>query len=194
MVIHLIHGIHTQGDTPVEGLITYMKDFETRYPDYGFILGVETRIVNPIIVGSLLPYIAPEDIVIGHSNGCAIAYDLMNRGVEMAGAVFINAALEQDIIRPKTIPWIDIYYNQGDEITEAAKLGAKLGVTDIVWGEMGHAGYLGNDPEITSYNCGATGGMPIVSGHSDFFTPTKLASWGPFVYAKIQAHLSQASS
>lgn len=172
--------------TPIEGLIPYLVPRAVAYPDYGWIAGLETRVVNPIIVGTIKPYIGPEDILICHSNGCAIGYDLMNRGVKMGGAIFINAALEQKINRPAGVPWIDVYYNSGDTVTEAAKLGAELGLTDLVYGEMGHAGYLGTDLAITNYNCGATLRMSVVSGHSDFFT--KLADWGPFLVKKLEAH------
>jgi hypothetical protein len=172
----LIHGIHTSGPAPIEGLIPYITRYPVKYPDYGWIAGLETRIANPIIVGSLLPFIEPDDYLVGHSNGCAIIYDLMNAGARMKGAVFINAALEQNITRPAGVPWIHVIYNPGDEITEAAKLGAELGLTDPVWGEMGHAGYNGTDPMIPNTNAG-----PQVSGHSDLFTPSHLATWGPFV-------------
>jgi hypothetical protein len=191
MIIHLVHGIHTTGQTPIEGLNPYLPfGSHIAYPDYGFILGVESRIVNPIITGTLKPYVSPTDIMIGHSNGCAIIYDLMHRGVAMAGAVFVNAALEQNIIRPATVPWIDVYFNAGDTITEAAKLGAMLGIDDPVWGEMGHAGYLGSDLNIQNIDCGRTAGLPVVDGHSDFFTPGKLAGWGPYLAQRLAAHLT----
>lgn len=187
-MIHLIHGIHTQGESPVQGLIPYLHaaGFDVRYPDYGWIAGLETRLANPIICGSLMPYIGAEDIVIGHSNGCAISYDLLQRGVKVKGAIFINAALEQSI-KPLA-PWTDIYFNPGDEVTEVARIGAKIGITDLTWGEMGHAGYNGNDPSITNCNCGSTPGMPVISGHSDFFTPAKLAAWAPFLIKRLAAH------
>jgi hypothetical protein len=189
-MIHLIHGIHTEGESPVEGLIPFLDPLSVKYPDYGYILGVETRIVNPIIVGALRSYIEPGDIIIGHSNGCAVAYDLMRTGAPIAGMVFINAAVEQTIVRQAPTKWIDIYFNPGDEITEAAKLGKQLGITDPVWGEMGHAGYKGTDPAIINFNCGATVGLPIVSGHSDFFTPSKLAKWGPFLADRIKQRIT----
>ena len=188
-MIHLIHGIHTEGLSPIDGLIPYLPA-PTAYPDYGWIAGLETRVANPIIVGCLKPYIARCDILIGHSNGCAVIYDLLNSGVACAGAIFINAALEQTIIRQMGCPWIDVYFNEGDEITEAAKIGAQLGLTDPVWGEMGHAGYSGTDPKITNINCGSTQGLPFVSGHSDFFVPSKLAWWGPFLAKRLAAHLA----
>jgi hypothetical protein len=190
MTVHLVHGIHTQGASPVQGLIPYLTaaGFETRYPDYGWIAGLETKIANPIICGSLRPYIATDDIVVGHSNGCAILYDMLQSGLKVSGAVFINAALEQSI--QPLAPWTDVYYNPGDDITEAAELGAKLGLTDRTWGAMGHGGYVGNAPSIVSYNCGLTSGMPVVWGHSDFFTPANLVFWAPFLIARIKQHFA----
>lgn len=185
-MIHLLHGIHTAGPSPIEGLIPYLAPYSIKYPDYGYILGVETCQINPAVVGTLKPYVNPQDIFICHSNGCAIAYDLMSQGVKVAGAIFINGALNSHFGRPSGCGWIDVYWNAGDTITEAAKIGAQLGIDDPSWGELGHSGYLGTDPLVTNYNCGVKVGMPIVSGHSDFFT--KLAAWGPFLMDTLQAH------
>lgn len=189
-MIHLIHGIHTQGESPVQGLIPFLTpSAAVKYPDYGYILGVETRIINPVIVGTLLAYIEPGDILIGHSNGAAVAYDLMRAGAPISGMVLINAAVEQTIVRQAPCKWIDVYFNPGDKITEAAKLGQELGVVDAVWGEMGHAGYKGSDPAITNFNCGGTPDMPTVDGHSDFFTPAKLAKWGVWLADRVKGRL-----
>ena len=186
-MIHLIHGIHTGGPSPIEGLIPYLTPYKVAYPDYGYILGVETREINPAVVGTLKPYIQPEDVLICHSNGCAIAYDLMSQGVKVAGAIFVNGALNARFDRPPGCGWVDVYWNSGDTITEAAKVGALLGIDDPSWGELGHSGYLGIDPLIANFNCGATPGMVAVSGHSDFFT--KLAAWGPFLVERLRGHL-----
>jgi hypothetical protein len=162
----------------------FLTGFDIRDPDYGYILGIESRRINPIVVGCLMPFVEPDDILICHSNGCAIAYDLM-RLQAVKGAAFIDAALEQNITRPAGCDWIDCYYNPDDTVTEAAKLGAALGLTDLCWGEMGHAGYSGSDSAIMNINCGATDGMPIVRGHSDFFTAGNLAWWGPYLAKRI---------
>jgi hypothetical protein len=168
-VIHLIHGIHTGGPSPIEGLIPLLAPLAIAYPDYGYILGAETRVINPAVVGTLKPYVGEKDILICHSNGAAIAYDLMMKGTKVGGAIFINAALDTNIVLPPGCPWIDVYYNEGDTITEAAELGKLLGIDDPVWGEMGHAGYKGNNPNISSFNGTSSPGMSVVCGHSDFF-------------------------
>jgi len=83
-----------------------------------------------------------------------------------------------------------VYFNAGDEITEAAMCAQRLGLVDKVWGEMGHAGYLGADQKISSTDCGATAGEPNLSGHSDMGTPAKFVAWAPFVVQRIRAHLT----
>jgi pimeloyl-ACP methyl ester carboxylesterase len=191
-MIHLIHGIHTEGASPVQGLIPYLNaaGFQVKYPDYGYILGLETRVVNPIVVNSLDCYMQDGDILIGHSNGCAIIYELLNRQAAVyGGAILINAALNQRITLPPGCPWIDVYFNPGDTVTEAAKIGALLGVDDLIWGEMGHGGYIGTDPKINNINCGSTSGMPMVSGHSDFFTASKLLDWSQFLIKRLRSNL-----
>lgn len=191
MRIHVIHGIHNAfGETFLHPLLDLLRGagHTTFFPDYGWVFGVETRISNPLVVRTLLPYIAPGDCVIGHSNGCAIAYDLMNLRAPISCAVFINGALAQKIMRPANVKWIDVYYNPGDEITEAAKVAQQLGIVDAVWGELGHAGYLGKDPNITNINCATTAGLPLVAGHSDIFTPAKFSAWGPAILKRLAAH------
>lgn len=188
-MIHLIHGIRTSGLSWIEGFIPLFAPLAVSYPDYGWIEELETKRLNPLIVGILKAYVKPDDVLICHSNGCAIAYDLMNAGVKMAGAVFINAALERNIVRPAGVGWIHVYFNPGDEITEAAQFAEQLGLVDAVWGEMGHAGYSGDDPLISNTNCGATPGEPVVSGHSDIGTPSKFAVWGPYITNRVETCL-----
>lgn len=189
-MIHLIHGIHYEPTSEVIGLIPYLTaaGFEVAYPNYGYEMALETRIINPMLQGSLLPYIRSGDILIGHSNGCAIAYALMQAGAPAAGAVFINGALETTITRPGSCKFIDVYFNPGDDITVAARIAADIGIVSPIWGELGHSGYSGNDPAICDFNCGHTPSMPVVAGHSDFFTPSKLAAWAPFLAKRLKDH------
>lgn len=193
MRVHLVHGIHYEPSSPVKGLIPYLTDagFEVRFPDYGFEWALETRFLNPMLEGALLDYIEPGDVLIGHSNGCAIAYHLMQLGAPVKGAIFINGALKQAIERPGTCQFLDVYYNPGDDITEAAKIAQEIGLVDPVWGELGHGGYVGTDGLIENINCGAVPDMPKVAGHSDFFTPANLAAWGPFLAKRLQTACAQ---
>jgi hypothetical protein len=187
MVVVLLPGIHTEAVSCVEGLIPYLTKagFEVIYDDYGFVLGLETKFSNPLVWRSIHPFIEEGTVLIGHSNGAAIAYDLMNSGVKVSGCVFVNGALDPRVTRAVGVEFIDVYYNPGDQITEVAQLAEQLGWTDPVWGQMGHVGYWGTDTAITSINCGATPGMPVVSGHSAFFEPANLQAWGPYLTKRL---------
>lgn len=191
--IHLVHGIHTSGsDQAPEALIPYLPP-PVCYPDYGYELALATRILNPMIEGTVTPYIDPGDVMIGHSNGCAIIYDLLQRGAKPSGVVFINGALDQLFALPACVEWCDVYWNDGDTITEAAKVAAALGLVDLCWGELGHAGYAGSDPRVTNINAGATPGFPKVSGHSAIFDSANLPSWGPYIAQRISAPALKAA-
>lgn len=198
--VHVVHGIlDPVGKAGLLKLVPYLQQagFDVRVPDYGLITAMETRIANPLIVRTLLPYLEPGDLYVGHSNGCAIGYDLITAGARPAGVVFINAALKRNIELPGAM-WADVYYNAGDDATVAAVASAALGLSDPVWGDMGHAGPAKFDPSgrIAGIDCGFSGAyqglpgdLPKVSGHSDIFTPGKVEAWGPYITKRVLAHL-----
>lgn len=201
MRVHLVHGIlDPVGKAGLLKLEPFLKaaGFEVKVPDYGLITAVETRIANPLISRTMAPYIEPGDLYIGHSNGCAIGYDLIQGfGAPFAGLVLINGALRRDISLPAGM-WADVYYNAGDEATVAAVASARLGLSDPVWGDMGHAGYLGDNPAVTSIDAGksspalavlhGTQDLPAVSGHSAIFEPGRVEHWAPYIVARVKAH------
>ena len=206
MKIHVVHGIMDPvGAAGLLKLVPLLQGagFDVRVPDYGLVTAAETRIANPLIVRTMRPYVEVGDLYVGHSNGCAIGYDLMLSGWVPAGVVFINAALRRDITLPAGT-WADVYYNDGDEATVAAVAAARLGLSDPVWGDMGHAGYSGSNPLATNIDCGKRSAVanikagvedfPAVSGHSDFFTAEKFKYWGPYALQCIKAHIGKGSA
>ena len=188
MKIHLLHGIHTDLTNPVVGaLVPYLEKsgIQVVHPDYGYILSVETRRINPMVENLLTPYIETGDVLIGHSNGCAIIYDMLyslsEKNVFPSGFIFINGALEQRITVPAGIGWGLCIYNEDDTITEVAQIAALFGTAPRTWGEMGHAGYIGTDTRVDNVDAKHTAGMPPVRGHSDLFTSTNLPAWGDWI-------------
>lgn len=171
--------------------------FDVRAPDYGLITALETNVANPLISRSLRPYIEPGDIYVGHSNGCAIGYELVQAGCRPAGLVLINGALRRDITLPAGM-WADVYYNAGDQATVAAAVAERLGLVQSVWGEMGHAGYDGANPLITNIDAGksssvlaikeGTEDLPAVSGHSAIFEPGRVEYWAIYILQRVLAH------
>jgi hypothetical protein len=187
-VIHVFHGIHTaSGSAVVPGLFPYLETInDVVYPDYGFILAVESRRINPVVAGSVRPYIGDGDILLGHSNGCAIIYELVLSGLLPRGMVLINAALRRDFQVPTGMEFVHVYFNAGDELTILAQAGAADGLVDPEWGDCGHAGYSGHDPRVRNFDCANTPGMPCVWGHSAIFEDENLEQWGRFIRDRIE--------
>lgn len=197
--IHLVHGIHTGFASPeVAGLVPYLEKtgMQVVHPDYGYILAAETRRINPIVVGLLTPYVETGDVLIGHSNGCAIIYDMLyalsEKQIIPSGFIFINGALEQRITVPAGIGWGVALYNEDDTMTRIAEIAAFFGTAPRTWGEMGHGGYIGSDARIENVDQKNSAGMPAVSGHSSFFTAANLPAWGDWVQQYIVRKLSPA--
>lgn len=192
MRVHVVHGIMDPvGTAGILALVPYFQaaGFECKVPDYGLITALEAKIVNPLLVRTLRPYMQPGDIWVGHSNGCAIGYELLITGVEFAGMVLINPALEPNVVFPPGV-WADIYSNRGDTATVAAQVAHEFGLTDPVWGEMGHSGYTGSNPLALNVYCDKTQNMPVVDGHSDIFTPPNLSKWGPYAISRTTRRLA----
>lgn len=167
------------------------------HPDYGYILAAETRRINPIVVGLLAPYVETGDILIGHSNGCAIIYDMLfalsEKQIIPSGFIFINGALKQRITVPAGIGWGLVLYNEDDTITSVAEIAAFFHTAPRTWGEMGHGGYIGVDARIENVDEKKSIGMPAVSGHSAFFTAANLPVWGDWLGKYIVRKLNQGS-
>lgn len=170
----------------VLGLLPYLETIDrVAYVEYGWIAALETRRINPVVVGSIRPYINDGDILVAHSNGCAIAYELVLSGLTPKGLVLINGALIRDIQIPTGIEFVHCYWNPGDIVTIDAMVGADLHFVDPNWGDMGHAGYLGNDPRVFNPDCSKTPGLPQVLGHSAIFVDP----WEAYIAQKIQGAL-----
>ena len=191
MRVHVVHGILDRvGAAGLLKLVPYLQQagFECRVPDYGLITAAETRIANPLIWRSLLPYIERGDVFVGHSNGCAIGYHLAQAGAPFAGLVLINAALRRDIELSAGM-WADVYYNAGDEATVAAVASAAVGLSDPIWGDMGHAGC--SNLRARNIDCGLTRpDIPPVSGHSAIFESPRIEAWAPYIVGRLLARFS----
>lgn len=192
--IHLLHGIHTsEGDSNVSKLIAYLSEgtgLEVRYHQYGYAYALLTRFQNPGRAEKIAKEVKTGDIVVGHSNGATIAYLMIkNCGVRPDGLVLINPALDVDIKFPKAFLWADIYHNMDD----AAVSMAELFFFKHPWGAMGQWGYSGaSDGRVTNIDCQAVPGMPRVAGHSAIFQPWLLSKWGPYMAARINAHIKRS--
>ena len=175
---HLLHGfnISNKGRTTTDKLRPYLEriGLRVREMDYGWLGLLGVRLMNGRLAKRLAAHIAPGDIGVGHSNGCAILARAADMGAAFSGLVFLNPALDADRDIAPAVQWIHVYYNKGDEAT---RLSAFLLAHQ--WGDMGLVGYCGDDPRVRNYDCSMS-----LSGHSAIFS--KLATWGPVIADNIR--------
>ena len=146
--IHLLHGFRVSdgGEKTVARLKPYLEiaDYSVRIFLYGWIGLMGAWFLNPRIVKQLLPRVGPDDIGIGHSNGCALLHGAAHLGAPFKALIYVNPALRADAPRAPQVEWINVYCNDGDHVVKVAAMlrllapWAPLG--DPMWGDMGARG------------------------------------------------------
>jgi pimeloyl-ACP methyl ester carboxylesterase len=180
----LLHGFNVRddGDGTVGKLAPYFEGagFRVKRPRYGwtFLLGV--RYLNPRASRMIADLAEPGDIVVGHSNGCAIAVGAAEHGAPFSAMVLINPALDSDYRFPRQLERIHIWHSPSDAPVSWARF-----LPWHAWGDMGAVGYRGPfDPRVTSFN--KENGYRISShAHSDVFAPGKLEFFAPLIVSAI---------
>lgn len=118
-------------------------------------------------------------IVVGHSNGCAIAH-LAARlyGAPIDVAVYINPALEPTTPRPNTIRKLQVWHSPSDRPVRWARF--LLPSSARPWGAMGAVGSTIEDPSVVNINK-QVGYRVSSRAHSDLFDIEQIGYWGPLV-------------
>jgi len=195
--VHLIHGFNEEHAVQRPN-ITVLKPllrsrgYRVRVHDYGEWDLLATR-NNYNLARLIFPYITDGDTLIGFSNGAALVAHLQAMGVCTPNIVLIQPALA-NTWRPNTMTKkVTVFWNPGDIATVAGKWWRR--VTGILpwrwqekhkWGEMGHTGYVGNDPRYTQYRTddGSVAEMPEVSGHGRWSAPQN-RPWREFIISHV---------
>lgn len=184
--IILVHGIRSkEGHSNVRQLVPAMQaeGMDTIVFEYGFIRFFMARFLNGRLAKRLRALAMPGDIVVAHSNGCAITQQAAAEGADFGGVVYINPALDPD--KTTRAPWVDIYFNPGDHVVWFSKL-----LPWHTWGEMGSIGYTGAAINHTNFNTGDFPLMPKCDGHLDIFRAKNIGAWGKFIARRIQTRQS----
>ena len=188
MIVILIHGYNVWdgGRATVGRLAPFFNargiaHFAVNYGHFGLL---ETRFKNIRVAKRVaLACRAAVDqtvIVVGHSNGCAIAHLAASEfGAPIDKAVYINPALEKDMPLPESVRALDVWHSPSDAPVKISKwlLPARM----RPWGEMGATGYQGvEDCRIVNYNKETD--YPVRSDeHSDVFDLSELPFFGPLI-------------
>ncbi len=153
--------------------------------NYGHVGLIGTRFKNRAIASTVAKAVKTavcnefRPVVIGHSNGCAIAH-LALEEVEAecaVDAIYINPALKETVDIAPSVAQLAVWHSPSDGPVRWSKW---LPVSDArPWGEMGAVGYIGEDKRVTNYNKELM--EPPSTEHSDLFSAELLPFYGPLI-------------
>ncbi|GEK48444.1 hypothetical protein HPA02_27270 [Bisbaumannia pacifica] len=193
MATHLIHGFNVSdgGRGSVGRLAPWMP--RPRRHDYGWTFLFRLRWVNENTVDELLPLIAAGDVLVAHSNGCLIAWHLVQRGAPVSAVVCIQPALRRDTEWPEHLPVLCLH-NRDDWIVSLGRAwGRFVSVANPFrdlhgWGAAGRHGFASGQPLVTNWD---TDRQPFPAlGHSGAFRQPALGHWAPLVAAWVNEKVS----
>lgn len=174
--IIIVHGIHTNDS---DGWMDYLVHafnnggWNAAKWTYGYAYAVLTRFQNPGRARALADLIQPGDVVLGHSNGCCLAYLASQLGAPIGGAILLNPALDTDKVMAPQVPWVNLYPNRHDEAVKYAGLWPAH-----PWGAQGRAGISVKDTRYkTVWTDEGAGEAPAVQGHSAVLANDVLPAW-----------------
>lgn len=168
-LIHLIHGINTKDPYSNIGKLEQPlldAGYETNVYSYGKVRFWQARFKNKDIATKLSTIIYPDDVLIGHSNGCEIIRRILDDGTKCKGVILINPALNRDTVFGPGCDFIHVYHNHGDWVVALSRL-----LLLHPWGDMGRGGYTGTDQRVRNFNT-----APLVKGHSEPFNSSEWIS------------------
>jgi len=94
-----------------------------------------------------------NDVLIGHSNGCAIIARALKKGANPKRIIFIHPALNKLWEPPDSFEGIiHVYHSERDRATEVAKL--TKWVPKSIWGDMGGSGAVSGHPAFINHDDG----------------------------------------
>lgn len=181
---YLLHGIECKD--PNNSSISFLKEilpFQTVILSYGYVAAIMSPVINIIdyfAEKKLRSQIEPGNILIGHSNGCAVGWRLTNM-VQSKGLVLINPALDADVEFDPALEFIHVYWSPKDEIAWASQF-----IPWSDWGKMGTTGYKGKDARVKQWN--------MNDDHTDIGLPSVEAVWGPRIVSNIIDALGSGST
>lgn len=191
--VHLIHGFNQRHKIQQPKMAQLIPDIEAAglnwmVHDYGHWDLIATR-NNKNLARLIYPHIKEGDTLVGFSNGAALIAHLLKMGVCPARVVLIQPALSKRWTPPACVREVTVFWNDDDMATVAGKHWRRL--TGLLpwrwqdrhhWGEMGHTGYVGQDPRFIQYDTLRTKDLPATAGHNDWIKK-KNRAWWPFIVA-----------
>lgn len=186
MRVHLIHGFNVSdgGAGSVGNLRDYLdrRGIDYVLHDYGWVGPFLLRLRNRKTVEELMHQIQDGDVLVGHSNGCAVCWKLIEAGAKPSAVVTIQPALRRDTLWPSHVKVLNLW-NPSDYAVRAGRLWSDL-VSILTpgrhyWGAAGHYGYTSNQPHVEQW-CTTDEKFTVpTGGHSDALRHPHVGYWGP---------------
>lgn len=181
----LVHGFNVRdgGRKTTGTLRPYLKaaGYDVREFRYGWLGLLSVRLFNQRFAELLADMVNPDDVLIGHSNGCCLLHLAAQKRARFAKAVYINPALDRGMPLAPQVRVLHVWHSPSDRPVAWARI-----LPDHPWGDMGAVGYQGrHDPRITNFNKEHGFAEASSREHSDVFTGKRLACFGPKIVAAI---------
>lgn len=183
---HFIHGFNVWdgGSASVDKLIPYFQTqgYEIGDHDYGWVGPLLLRSRNDAVVKEIRGRVQDGDILIGHSNGCLICWQLVTQyGIKASSVICIQPALRRDTTWPEGMPVLCLF-NKKDRAVSIGRWWARFwSVANPFrdrhgWGAAGRHGFTKAQPKVVNWN---TNSLPVpAKGHSGIFRSAPLMHWG----------------
>lgn len=185
-IVILIHGYNVVNLEKTVGILRpyfEAQGYVVENLSYGFVPFVwQLEKKNPKVAKRLSSRIAywqnegaEEIVLVGHSNGCAIAYQTDNYYYnKIKTMIAVNPALDRKEHPYKSADKVFVLHNNEDKVVVKAKwlmwVAEKLNwgwLKPIPWGEMGRTGFKGLASNVTNVDTGK--GKEVALGHSGVF-------------------------
>lgn len=189
MRAHLLHGFNVsdRGSASIDKIAPFftLNGVPVVDHNYGWVglLGLRRR--NQKTVQRILPMIQEGDVLLAHSNGCLIAWELVEAGAPLAAVVCIQPALRKDTQWRSDVPVLCLH-NDKDRIVSLGRIWGRFASVANPWrdrhgwGAAGRHGFTSGQPNVTNLNTGI--GPAPAYGHSGIFQTKPVLWWGPRIY------------
>lgn len=144
--VKLVHGFNVfdDGENTIDRLVEPLEgkgyEVDSTGEDYGWTGLLLVYLFNGKRASHLVDNYKEGEIVIAHSNGCAITARAIDKGLPVKHVIFIHPALDDkwEPLKDSTVERIDVYYSERDVATKAADFLERL--PGVLWGNMGTIG------------------------------------------------------
>lgn len=214
MTTFLIHGFNvSDGGKGSIGRLAPHLNGDIVTVDYGWTGVVTLRCTNREVVADLMRKVKPGDVLIGHSNGALICWEIAMRLKDrLAGVVVINPAMRRDTRWPDGLPVLCLA-NSTDWVVQLGRIWSRavdVSYTGIVplmlesavkgsgalfkrafkfkphgWGAAGRYGFTAGQGDVSNWDTAMDWWAHPVQGHSGVFSQPEY--WGGLIGAWVQS-------